>query len=71
MLKNPCLRVSANRCRQATKNTINLLNSLRMKTNFKTIVVIIIFIIAHAIFSDWSNFKAGLMGKPEIENVRK
>ena len=42
-----------------------------MKTNFKTIVGIIILIIALAIFSDWDNFKAGLIGKPEIETVRK
>ena len=42
-----------------------------MKINFKTIVGIIVFIIALAIFSDWSNFKAGLLGKPEIEKVRK
>ena len=42
-----------------------------MKTNYKIIIGIIVFIIAQAIFSDWDNFKAGLLGKPEIEQVRK
>lgn len=42
-----------------------------MKTNYKIIVGIIVFIIALAIFSDWGNFKAGLVGKPPIEKVQK
>ena len=43
--------------------------------NKKKIVVAIVgfftFIIASAIFSDGDNFKAGLLGKPEVEEVQE
>ncbi|WP_302849398.1 hypothetical protein [Sinomicrobium kalidii] len=39
------------------------------KKNFRYIIVAIVFIIALAIFSDWENFKAGLVGNPPIEAV--
>ncbi len=42
-----------------------------MKNKHKLVVGIIVFVLALTIFSDWSNVKAGLMGKPPIEKVEK
>ena len=42
-----------------------------MKNKHKLLVGIIAFVLALTIFSDWSNVKAGLMGKPPIEKVEK
>ena len=42
-----------------------------MKTKYKIVVAIIIFIFASAIFSDWEHFKAGLTGKPPVEKVQE
>jgi hypothetical protein len=46
-------------------------NYFKMKTKYKFIVGIIIFLIAFAIYSDWENAKAGFLGKPPIEKVEK
>ncbi len=44
-----------------------------MKTKYKIVVAIVAFftfILFSAIFSDWDNFKAGLLGKPEVMEVQ-
>lgn len=42
-----------------------------MKNKYKLVIGIIVFLLALTIFSDWSNLKAGLLGKPPIEKVQK
>ncbi len=42
-----------------------------MKTKYKIIIGILVFILAFAIISDWENAKAGFLGKPPVEKVEK
>lgn len=43
-----------------------------MKKNYlKSIIIFVLsFLLSSVIFKDWDNFKAGLYGKPPVENKK-
>jgi len=47
------------------------LKIIQNEKKYKLIIGIIIFISAVLFFSDWGNFKAGILNKPPIEKVQK
>ena len=43
-----------------------MISILKKKEKLKIVLIVVTFIFASAIFSDWKNFKAGLFGKTPI-----
>jgi len=43
-----------------------MISILKKKEKLKIVLIVVTFIVASAIFSDWKNFKAGLFGKTPI-----